>query len=430
MSVSEKNKKNTRRDMVVLLFILLLAGYFYNCAQRISAGVVLPHLAAKYGFSAALVGFLSSLFFYSYGFLQNIWGAVGDRIGPVKSCAVGLAVAGIGSSIMLFSHDPFFIGLSRLVTGVGLAAIFTGIYLYAALAFPPDQYPFWVGLILVVGNLGTVAAIGPLGALMDRLGTDGLYVLLTLWGVGIAAVLWCLRNYAPSGAEPVEKGAKGGFLAGTARDALLGFRLLRENRALFVITLLWVTTSMAMQTLQALWAVTWMTVSSGISVEEARFWATFISIGLVVGSPIGARVTVRSKGGRRDILWTMLLISLSWALYLVGAWLGLSGRAMGALGFTVGVTSSVGMVYCSSTVKSMVHLSRAGLAIGTGNMLIYVAVIFCQWGSGLIINKFPGDAPGNYLNEGYLIGFGLIVLCVWLSLFAIFSVRSFESRDV
>jgi hypothetical protein len=102
---------------------------------------------------------------------------------------------------------------------------------------------------------------------------------------------------------------------------------------------------------------------------------------------------------------------------------------MGLTGFLLGLFSSLGMVYCSSSIKSIVGTSRAGLAIGTGQMFIYALLIVIQWGSGLIINLFPGAKPGEYINNGFLICFGLVALLIWGAMLLILSVSGFRSIE-
>ena len=425
-------KKSNYRE-AVLIFCLMGAGYFYCSVQRVSAAVVLPHMASSQGFSAVLVGFLSSLYFYTYGFTQSIWGAVSDRVGPMKSCSVGLAVAGVGSLIMLISREPFYIGMSRIVTGLGLGAMFTGIYLYAALAFPVKMYPAMVGWILVIGNLGGVAAVAPLGKVMDAVGYDGLYLFLAIWGFTVSGLLWALKGRSPALAASdgrEDGGAHGalGMFTATVRDIAHGFRLLVEYRPIMVVAFVWVMVSASMQTLGGLWGVSWISVSAGVAQTTARFWATFINIGLVVGSPLGAKVTYLSRGSRSGIAWVMATLCAAWCVYLFGAWMRFPAAVMGGLGFIVGVITGASMVYCSSTLKSLVDISHAGLIIGTGNTLIYMAVIACQWGSGAIIDRFPSPETGVYLNEGYILAFGVITLLVAVSFLSIFTVESFKRK--
>jgi sugar phosphate permease len=425
------------RTKPVLGFLILAAGYFYSSMQRISAGVILPNMAADYGFSAALVGFLSGLFFYSYGFLQSVWGAINDRYGPVMSCSVGFAITGVGSLVTLVSHDALFIGVSRILCGVGLASVFTGIYLYAALAFPQKEYPIWVGRILLAGNLGTAAAVSPLGWIMDRIGYNGLFIVLAIWAFLLSAVLRLFRRYSPLGADRTGKSQNDGesrlfdkrqSMVSALIDSKRGFEITFSHRPLWVIIFVWAILCAAIMTLQGLWGVEWLKTSSGVNETDARFWISMICMGLVIGSPIGGRVTVMCGGRRKGILYIMTLLGIAWAVYVLGAWMSFPAYAMGVTGVMVGVISACGMVYCSSSLKAMADTSAAGLTIGAGQMIIYALLITFQWVSGIIINRFPGNEPGVYLNRGFLISFGTVTLLVWSSILLIISVPAFYAR--
>ncbi len=417
----------------MLLFCALLLGYFYSSVQRISSGVLLPHMGKTLGFSAALIGFLSSLFFYTYGCTQNIWGAVSDRVGPLRSCAVGMAMAAIGSSLLLIAPTPLLIGLSRILCGLGLAAFFTGIYIYAALAFPVSEYPFWVGFVQVVGNLGTVAAVAPLGMLMDAIGYRGVFAIFTLWALIVSAVLWTSRNRPIAREKKPAQGAPHGESAQIARetwnDVKLGYRFIAGHRSLSLVVFTWAAVSAAVITLQGLWGVSWIAVSSGATEEVARFWTTWVSMGLVIGAICGSRVASRTAEVRKGLLLIMLPLSLAWLLYMLCSWIGCPAYVLGTIGFAIGVGSSSCMVFSISTVKSLVPISRAGVAIGTGQMLLYLAVIVAQWGSGAIINLFPGETKGTYLNSGFLLAFGVAVLMIWLSVYLAWRMPAFSKAE-
>lgn len=413
-----------------LIFCLIAAGYFYAGLQRISAASVLPHLALDYGFSAALVGFLSSLFYYSYGFLQNVWGAINDRIGPMRACSIGLAIAGLGSLIMLAGHTPFVIALSRVICGLGVGAMFTGVYLYAALMFPARQYPFWAGCIMMTGNLGSVAAVAPLGYVMDKVGYNGLYSILAVLAFLLAAPLWFFRNRIQHG-DDAPDGEKVPLVEPAALydDLKLGVKLLLSYRPLFVIVTVWAVLSAAMHTLQGLWGVSWISVSCGITLAEARYHATFISIGLVLGSPIGVTLRFLSRNGKTSLFCIVSAICAAWFLFIAGSYVHLSSRTMGLLGFFIGAATGAGMVFCSSTIRSLADIKHTGLVMGTGNTLIYLLVIIFQWGSGLVINHFPSGTPGSYLNEGYIISFALTTSIIVFTLTLITTVKTFNRKE-
>ena len=430
----QRAKENRVPKQAVFIFLLMAVGYLYSSLQRVSGGVVLPHMAQAYGFSAGLTGFLSSIFFYSYGGLQNVWGAINDRYGPLKSCSIGFAITAFGSLLIIVSHSPFFIGLSRLVCGAGLASIFTGIYLYAALAFPVAQYPFWVGCIMVAGNSGAVVAVSPLGWLMDTLGYNGMYLVLSVAALLISSALWLFRWEAPSvsrheSSEADKPAGLANILISTLIDMKHGFSLVTQNHPVLVVVFTWTTAAITIINLQGLWGVSWIMTSSGATLTDARFWTTVICIGTVVGAPFGSKITVYTNASKNGMLALLVPICLFWTAFMAASYMGMSAPVLGCIGFITGTLSGAFMVLCTSLLKSLVPISRTGLVIGTGQFLLYMSLILAQWGSGLIIDLFPGNTPGTYLNTGFLAAFGILIAAVWLSMLSVLTVKEFQKEN-
>lgn len=417
-----------RLDVTLILFYVVAFAYFFACLNRISAGVVMPYLAERQGFSATLVGVLSSLYFYSYGFSQNLWGVVNDRVGPMRACAAGLLLAAGGSFVAALSPQPLCVGLSRVITGLGYGSVFTGIYLYAAIAFPPERYPFWVGVFQVVGNLGTVVAVAPIGWLLDRLGYRGLSVALAILALSMASLLWVLREKAPPLPAKVRENHRGVAeqVASIFRDMAFVMRLSVRDVRLRTAMLVWCTSCAGLQTLQGLWGVSWISASSGVDVGSARFWTTMISVGLVVGSPLGSAVTRAIGGNSRRLAAVMALLGVVWIFYMGASMVGNSVRWMGAAGFMIGFLSAAIFVFCGSTIKALAPVGRAGAVIGAANMMIFALLIAFQSLSGFVIDLFPSAVPGLYLNKGFLIGFVPVVLSILVATFSVLTVPSFR----
>ena len=415
-------------DVTVFLFYVVACAYFFSCLNRISAGVVMPYLAERQGFSATMIGVLSSLYFYSYGLSQNLWGVVNDRVGPMRACAAGLLLAACGSLAASLSEQPLCVGLSRVIGGLGYGSVFTGIYLYAAIAFPPERYPFWVGVFQVVGNLGTVVAVAPIGWLLDRLGYRGLSVVLAVLALSMASLLWALRGKAPPLPAAVRENRRGMVeqVVSIARDMAFVMKLSARDARLRTTMLVWCTSCAGLQTLQGLWGVSWISASSGVDVGSARFWTTMISVGLVVGSPLGPAVTRAIGGKSRRLAAAMAVLGLMWAFYMGASMSGNSAPWMGAAGFLIGLLSAAIFVFCGSTIKALAPTGRAGAVIGAANMMIFALLIAFQSLSGFVIDLFPSAVAGQYLSRGFLIGFVPVVLSILVATVSVLTVPSFR----
>lgn len=417
--------------MTLFLFYLLSAAYLFSCINRISAGVVMPYLAETQGFSAVLVGMLSSLYFYSYGLTQNVWGAVNDRMGPLRACAAGMLLAGIGLLASASSPAPLVVGLSRVVCGLGLGAVFTGVYLYAAVAFPPEEYPFWLGILQIAGNLGTVVGVSPVGWLLDRAGYRGLNLVLASVAFVMAFAFWTCRRCLPPMLAANMSGRRNlsNVLASLVRDVVEVMKLVLSDRRLRIAVFIWCASCGGLQALQGLWGVSWVAASSGVGLRDARFWTTLISVGLVVGSPLGARVTYLVDGRGRRLAFLLAVLCLLWGVYMGVSLKDGSAPWMGVAGFLIGLLSGIVFVFCGSTIKMLAPPGKAGAVIGTANMLIILTLVLFQTVTGLIIDRFPGALPGVYLNRGYIAAFVPVLLSIVLSTFSVLPIRSFRPQD-
>ncbi|NLX85269.1 MAG: MFS transporter [Synergistaceae bacterium] len=392
------------------LFAILCLSYCFGTIVRISSVLVLPELAKEIGIGAALLGFLSSLFFFAYAFTQSMWGSICGRIGPVRACSIGLFIASFGSYIFIFANNSFLLGLSRLFSGLGTAALFIGTLIFAAVAFTSDRYPLLVGLTMSLGNIGTAIAVAPLGILLDTIGVTGVFLCLSSSTALLACILWFSRRYDPYEEKIGYTNKTFAFsdLFKDTRDAL--FMILSE-RTLLLIVGTWATTTATIITLQSLWGVIWVETASGASVGEARGCVTWVGIGLILGAISGGFITKYAKGKSNVFILICFCSWISWLTWCALSFFSADIFYFNISGFSVGLLSAFCMVFASSTIKEMVPASKTAAIVGMSNMLNFIAVIILQGVSGIIIGLFPKDALGNYPTIGYETAFGIILLC-------------------
>lgn len=394
----------------LLLFVLFVAAYFFTFFFRVSASVVLPEQARLLGMSASLTGFISSLYYYAYAVLQPFCGALHDRFGPVRVAGVGMVVAGVGIAVFLLPSTPASLGAWRLLTGLGLAPVFSGALVYQASAFPRSRYPFYSGITLATGNFGAVASVAPLGYALDSMGKTPVFLALTLCSLLMAFLFLALKRSDPvTGTAARQEGHREMRLFARLAD---GMRTLKRSRHLLAVTLLWAVPVAGLLGLQGLWAVSWYATAYESSEATARNWATLISVGVMIGTLLGGYIAPLATQRKRCLvtfytlqtaLWMLLWsgIALRWPLVLVGA-------AGGVLGIASGVTT----VHFASAINDVVRPDQRGVALGCINMLVMITVILFQWGTGGLLDLFPGAQPGTHTHEGYLVTFAVVIAAI------------------
>ena len=407
-------------------FAVLVLGFLYSNLMRIAGVVVLPPFAESLGIGAGAVGFISSLFFYTYGGSFGAWGIVADRSGSFKTCGISLLIAATGSFVLMFANSVFTVGLGRALSGLGLSSAFTGVLLYSAATFRSENYAFFVGLSMVIGHAGTVLAVAPLGAALDAVGFRGIYLILGLFPLALGLVLLIHRSRDPQLSSRVRTQTPFSMM-GFLRDLRDGGVMIWRSFPLRVIGLTWAVSAAAISTLQGLWAVTWLQTTTGAEVPASRMCATWISIGMVVGPAVGGVLTRRFAGERKAFFAMCVLTEASWVCWMLLSLFGFGLGALSAAGFAIGFFSCLGFVFMGNATRELSPPGKNGAAIGMINMLLYMMVIVFQWGTGLVLDLFPSPAtPGAYTQAGYQIGFGAIVLFQGYLFYLITKVRTFR----
>lgn len=398
--------------------------------MRISGVVILPPLAKSLGISASMIGFLSSLFFYTYALSFVFWGTLADRIGAFKTCGFSLIIAASASVILAYAQTPLTIGLGRAMSGLGLSSAFTCIMLYSALSFSKEKYSLLVGVIMMIGHSGTVIAIAPLGAALDSIGVTGVYLIMGIAAFLIGTIMLLFKDRDPILKEE-KKDSRPLSLPRFATDVADGAKIIRASFPLLVIVLTWVTSSASISTLQGLWAVSWLQSSTGKGLYDCRTGATWISIGMVLGPAIGGLIVRKISGNKRAFLTICILTQISWLFWMATSYFSNRMVLLATAGFLTGFFSGVAFVFMGSAVRELSPTRNTGTIFGLLNLMIYGLLIVFQWGTGFVLDLFTVDAiTGAYSQIGYQIGFGSILLIQGYSFFLITKVKSFKKSSL
>lgn len=407
-----------------LFFVVLLLGFMLSNLMRISGVVVLPPLGESLGLSASTIGFLSSLFFYTYGLSFGLWGVLIDRRGAFRCCGAALLIAACGSFIMMFSGTAFAVGLGRALCGLGLSSAFTGILTYCAVSFPQKDYGGYVGLSMVVGHSGTIIAVAPLGFAMELIGSRGVFCLLGLFASALGASLLYFRRLDP---QPQPRPGEGAVNPATVfRELWEVLKNIWRKFPLRVVMYTWGISAAASAALQGLWAVAWLQSSAGMARDTAYLCATWISFGMVAGPAFGGWLVKRCRDEKRSLFTVCMLTQASWVLWLLLSIFAKSPALFGAAGFMIGFFNGCGYVFMGNAVRALVPLNQNGGTVGVINMFLYLMVILFQWGTGVCVDLFKAPA-GGYTNIGFLSGFFLIVLLQGWAFRLITKVSSFKA---
>ena len=176
------------RSGIVALVLAYVLSQFY----RAFLAVLTPVLAKDLGATPESLASASGLWFLAFALMQIPVGAALDRIGPRRTAAGLLAVAGVGAAVFATAKGAGGINLAMVLIGAGCAPVLMASYYLFARSFSPSVFGTLAGVVIGIGSLGNIAASVPLSAAVQAFGWRGTMTVLATVTLAISAAVWLL----------------------------------------------------------------------------------------------------------------------------------------------------------------------------------------------------------------------------------------------
>jgi len=311
--------------------------YFFEFADINTFAVTVPKLIKLWGVTINQVAYVTSLSFVGMFIGSLVAGWVADRWGRKKALVGTTLWFALFSFASVFAWDILSLGVLRVLTSAGLAAMTVVAVVYLNEIFPAAVRGKYQAYALVIGICGTPATNLIASAVVPL--TDWSWRLVYLWGsLGILLIIFARflkespRWYESKGeyekAEAVlseiearvaaEKGPlpTAGPPVVVAKQTKAPLSLLLQKKYLLptiVLSILWVTQTIGFFGYSS-WAPT-LLVQEGLSVEKSLFYVALTTIGAPLGCFLASMVTDRFER--------------KWLLVIFGATIALSGLFYG-----------------------------------------------------------------------------------------------------
>jgi nitrate/nitrite transporter NarK len=355
--------------------LLFLIAFFH----RVAPGVIAKDLMQAFNATGAIVGLLSSTYFYAYAGLMIPAGLLIDAFGVRRVVAAGGAVMGLGTLAMAVasSQGPLFAG--RFAVGLGATVTFIGTLQIAANWFPPSHFGTLSAITATMGILGSLIATYPLAGLVALTGWRGAFGLIGLATVALALLcVLAVRDHpagSPEGAAP----------SPAFHDVVRGVLDVLGNRHTWPPFLIFFCLYAAMGNIM-LWAVPYLRDVYGLSTTHAALYATATSLALLVSAPLTGFLSDRVVK-RRKLPYTVLT-ACSFALWLlfVGTLGALPLGGVYALFLAMGVAGgSFVLTWPLGREVNPPHL--AGIAVAVANLGGFLGAALTQGPLGALLDS-------------------------------------------
>ena len=420
--------------MALAWFIWGLGAFFYLVGffQRVAPAVMTRELMQDFHISAAGLGHMSGLYFYSYVAMQIPTGILADTLGPRKLLTGGCVVAGMGTLMFALSPGFFWAGLGRLLIGGSVAVAFVGLLKLSSSWFPRKIYAFVTGNALSIGLIGAITAGPPLRFLMDIfhwrqiIGFTGVITLV------LGGMIWVVvRDW------PQEKGYPG-FTKRISRLESLSvssiwislFKVLRYRNTLLLFIIPGGVVGCIL-TFSGLWGVPYLVSHYQLSPYRASGLTSVLLIGWALGAPVFGWVS--DLMGKRKPLYIFgcILAALGWAFILF--WETLSSIQLVFILACTGFFSG-SIILSFAFASESVPQSLSGTVSGLTNMGVMMGPMLLQPLVGLILDShWTGqmvDGARVYSQEAYKYGFIPMMVWIVLSVLLLFFTRETHCRQI
>ncbi len=374
-----------------IIFAVLTAGYFFVYFHRVSVSVVGTEMVAEVGGS---VGILSSVYFWTYTAMHIPCGIMCDRMGARLSATIFLVIASLGSLITCVSTSFEGIVIGKILIAAGMAVVYVPLMKLVSVWFPKSDFAVLTAVVIAVGNVGAVAAAGPLEMLSEAVGWRDVFLVLGTVTLALAVLCATLVRDHPRGwglpsVEEVEHHVHGTPMveSSAARIPVLkGLRIVFSGgRRFWTCALAYFLVYGTIMTFQGTWAVTYFNSVYGFALS-ASWMVTALGIGKIVSTVAIGAMTSRGMivSKRRAMIAGTSSFAAVWAaIFLLAGdvpnyWFWLCVNF--AFGFFGGF-----MTLAFTQVKEWYPIAVSGTAVSGTNMFLFLGASVFTTISGAVI---------------------------------------------
>jgi predicted MFS family arabinose efflux permease len=356
-----------------------------------------PTLAAEFALSAAQLGLLTGIFFFTVGLFMIPLGVLLDRFGPRRVSLALLVIAAVGAAFFATARSYEQLVVARALASLGLAAGLMAAMQAFILWFPPERTGTMIALAYSMGGLGALTVSVPLELALRVWPWRDIFAAFAAVTLAQAAVFaFAVPEHAASARRPA-----------ALRQQLDGLRRVLADPAFRRIAVALGSTQCAAISLFTLWMNAWLRDVGGFDRAAAAVALAWVSLALIAGYFFFGRLADRLARGRRSQL----------PLFLGGMAIGLAAFGPLVLGFTrsalalwcVFIFCSTGATLAHSIATRRYPREMAGRVNAALNTCTFVGIFFGQWAVGVVLSRWPASGEG-YAPEAYGWAFGALWL--------------------
>lgn len=408
------------------IFAILILTYILVYFHRMAPGVVSEYLMADFQTTGTRLGTLSAIYFFVYAAMQLPSGVLADTLGTRVSVIGGNITAGAGSILFGMATTFEMACVGRFLVGLGVSVVFISIMKNNAVWFHARVFGLMSGVTLLLGNLGSVTAAGPLSWLLSVFDWRIIFI-----GIGFLSFLLALLGFFIVRNRPGDLGfdPPNPVVPSEIRPVTHDHWL---KNLVGVVTVVRVWPGFGVQfgmigglyTFMGLWGVPYLRDVHELGRSEAANYMTVMLLAFAFGALFFGWFSDRIGKRKPVLLCGTVLYVLSWLLLMYSGWgPGIFGYLLFAfMGF---VGSS--FVITFACAKETINPELSGMAVSVVNTGCFIGTALMQplfgWVADLNWNGTLQEGVRVYSSADYQNGFLLMLAFGVLGLLASFLIK-------
>jgi sugar phosphate permease len=368
-------------------FALVSSAYVLSFFHRIAPAAIAGELRQAFGASGAELGALAAAYFSAYMVMQVPTGVLVDALGPRRIVVLGGAVAGAGSIAFGLASTLARAGAGRALVGLGVSVTFIALLKLVAAWFREQEFATLSGLVMFLGNVGSVLSAGPLAWVVTRTSWRNVFVAVGLFSLAGAALSWVVVRDDPREAglpsmRELDGAAShpphaGGWWAGLVAVC--------RNRATWPGFFVNLGLAGTFLSFAGLWAVPYLVGAHGMSRGEATAHTTLMLVAFAFASLAIGKLSDRS-GRRRPLIVAFGAVHvLCWLAWVLGP--APLPRAVTLALFALMGASAPGFTLSWVAVKEVNPPALAGTAMAVVNTGVFLGPTVYQPLVGWVLDR-------------------------------------------
>lgn len=361
--------------------------YVLAVFHRTSLGVAGLEAAERFHISSSELSTFTIVQLAVYAAMQLPVGALLDRFGSKRLLGVGLTLVTVAQLAFAFVETLPAALVCRVLLGMGDAMVFISVLRLVALWFSSRRTPLVTQVTGVVGQLGALAAAGPLVLALNELGWTPSYAGAAALGIVTGVLLVVFVQDSPS----LER----------RRDELRLRALARSLRQAWLVPGtrlgLWshFTSQFAANMFTMLWGYPFLVAGQGLTPGTASVLLMVMTVTSMLSGPVIGTLTVRYPFSRSTLVMGIVaLIVGAWTVVLL--WPGRAPLWLLAVLVVVIATGGPGSMVGFDHARTFNPPTRLGSATGIVNTGGFVATLTAVALVGVVLDKVAPGGPSTW----------------------------------